>query len=87
MGLAALILGEHINAPKIFSGAVLLVCQPYLLFPSNSSAGQENTSLDIFRVGLAIAACVSGSFRPIFVNMMKSEVGKTKLSLNRHLMF
>ena len=67
--------GDRLNFVKVCSaviliGGELLICQPFSLHNSNSSEKSNH----LLGVGLAFAACVSGSLDGILVNMLKTEV-------------
>jgi len=73
MFLASCMLGDRLTLLKFMSGLVivsgeLLVCQPPFLFPNASTVTGGDSHL--LGMGLAFAACLSGSFNAIFVNML-----------------
>jgi len=73
MFLASFMLGDRLTLLKFMSGLVivsgeLLVCQPPFLFPNSSTVPGNDSHL--LGMGVAFAACLSGSFNAIFVNML-----------------
>merc|ERR1712126_211795 len=83
MFLSSIIISDRLNFVKVCSaviliGGELLICQPFSLHNSNSSEKSNH----LLGVGLAFAACVSGSLDGILVNMLKTETVPVTVLLN-----
>jgi len=83
MFLSSIIISDRLNFVKVCSaviliGGELLICQPFSLHNFNSSEKSNH----LLGVGLAFAACVSGSLDGILVNMLKTETVPVTVLLN-----
>merc|ERR1719378_1894320 len=83
MFLSSIIISDRLNFVKVCSAVILicgelLICQPFSLQNSNSSEKSNH----LLGVGLAFAACVSGSLDGILVNMLKTETVPVTVLLN-----